>query len=67
MPIQVTEPLFAWDCLEDSRTLKTITQLLGGLPGAALVDWRGAGHRAKKERRQSGDIRSLPGPVEQER
>lgn len=32
MPIQVTEPLFAWDCLEDSRTLKTITQLLGASP-----------------------------------
>lgn len=37
MRIQTTKPLFAWDCLEDSPTLKTIKQLLEVLPDQALL------------------------------
>lgn len=37
MKIHVTKPLFAWDCLEDSPTLKTIKQLLETLPDAELL------------------------------
>ena len=36
MRIEVTKPLFAWDCLEDSPTLKTIKQLLDVIPDDAL-------------------------------
>lgn len=47
MRIQVTKPLFAWDCLEDSPTLKTIKQLLDILPDenllASLEEARGKG------------------------
>ena len=38
MRIRTTKPLFAWDCLEDSPTLKTIKQLLDGLPNEALIN-----------------------------
>ena len=31
MKIHVSKPLFAWDCLEDDPTLKTIKQLLDTL------------------------------------
>ena len=37
MRIQITKPLFAWDCLEDSPTLKTIQQLLEVIPDDALL------------------------------
>jgi hypothetical protein len=37
MRIQSTKPLFAWDCLEDSPTLKTIKQLLDVIPDEALL------------------------------
>ena len=37
MRIQVTKPLFAWDCLEDSPTLKTIKQLLEIIPDEKLL------------------------------
>lgn len=37
MRIQVTKPLFAWDCLEDSPTLKTIKQLLDIIPDDKLL------------------------------
>jgi hypothetical protein len=37
MRIQTTKPLFAWDCLEDSPTLKTIKQLLDVIPDQALL------------------------------
>jgi hypothetical protein len=37
LKIHVTKPLFAWDCLEDSPTLKTIKQLLETLPDAELL------------------------------
>jgi len=47
MLIQVTKPLFAWDCLEDSPSLATIRQLLAAVPDAALLaslrDARGKG------------------------
>lgn len=60
MPIQVTEPLFAWDCLEDSCTLKTSKQLLGGLPGAALVDWLTAARGIGRKKRDGN--RAIFGP-----
>jgi hypothetical protein len=38
MRIQATKPLFAWDALEDSPTLKTIQRLLEVIPDDALVN-----------------------------
>jgi hypothetical protein len=38
MRIQATKPLFAWDALEDSPTLKTIQRLLEVIPDRALLD-----------------------------
>lgn len=47
MRIQVGKPLFAWDCLEDSPSLKTIRDFLAVIPDAKLLDnlrtWRGKG------------------------
>jgi hypothetical protein len=47
MRVQINKPLFAWDCLEDSPTLKTIKQLLDILPDdtltASLREARGKG------------------------
>jgi len=37
MRIQSTKPLFAWDCLEDSPTLKTIKELLEVIPDERLL------------------------------
>lgn len=37
MRIHATKPLFAWDCLDDSPTLKTIKQLLEIIPDSALL------------------------------
>ena len=37
MRIEVTKPLFAWDCLEDSPTLQTIRQLLEVIPDGRLL------------------------------
>lgn len=38
MRVEITKPLFAWDCLEDSPTLKTIKLLLEVIPDHALLD-----------------------------
>jgi len=38
MRIQVTKPLFAWDCLEDSPSLKTVKQFLQAIPDGALLE-----------------------------
>jgi hypothetical protein len=38
MRIRQTKPLFAWDSLEDSPTLKTIKQLLEVIPDEPLLD-----------------------------
>jgi hypothetical protein len=38
MRIEITKPLFAWDSLEDSPTLKTIKQLLEVIPDQTLLD-----------------------------
>ena len=37
MRIQVAKPLFAWDCLEDSPTLKTVRGFLQALQKAAAA------------------------------
>jgi len=37
MRIPVTRPLFAWDCLEDSPSLRTVRDFLGALPDAKLL------------------------------
>lgn len=38
MRIAQTKPLFAWDCLDDSPSLKTIQDLLAAIPDAALLE-----------------------------
>jgi hypothetical protein len=38
MIIAQAKPLFAWDCLEDSPSLKTIRELLATLPDAQLLE-----------------------------
>lgn len=38
MRIVMTKPLFAWDCLEDSPTLKTVRELLQSLPDGRLLE-----------------------------
>lgn len=47
MHIHVTKPLFAWDCLDDSPSLKTIRDFLASIPDGKLLDglriWRGKG------------------------
>jgi Transposase DDE domain/Transposase domain (DUF772) len=46
MHITATKPLFAWDCLEDSPSLKTVKELLAVLPDGELL----AGLRAFRGR-----------------
>ena len=47
MRITITQPLFAWECLEDSPSLRTIREFLAAVPDArllhALHHWRGRG------------------------
>ena len=47
MRITTTQPLFAWEALEDSPSLKTIRQFLAAVPDGALLEslhrWRGRG------------------------
>jgi hypothetical protein len=38
MRIAMTRPLFAWDCLEDSPSLKTLRRFLEALPDGKLLD-----------------------------
>ena len=38
MRIEWTKPLFAWDCLEDSPTLKTLKELLAAIPDQRLLE-----------------------------
>ena len=37
MRIHVAKPLFAWDCLEDSPSLKTVRDLLATIPDGELL------------------------------
>lgn len=47
MRITTTQPLFAWECLEDSPSLRTIREFLAAVPDSrllnALYHWRGRG------------------------
>lgn len=47
MRIDQTRPLFAWDCLEDSPSLKTIREFLAAIGDGPLLEglrnWRGRG------------------------
>ena len=47
MRIAITKPLFAWDCLEDSPSLKTVRDFLATVPDGPLLhslrQWRGRG------------------------
>jgi len=47
MRILMTQPLFAWEALEDSPSLATIREFLAAVPDAALLEalsaWRGRG------------------------
>ncbi len=38
MRITHSKPLFAWDCLEDSPSLKTVRELLAAIPDGRLLD-----------------------------
>jgi hypothetical protein len=38
MHVAAAKPLFAWDCLEDSPSLKTIREILRSLPDAPLLE-----------------------------
>ena len=38
MIIHAAKPLFAWDCLEDSPSLRTIKDLLASLPDGRLLN-----------------------------
>ncbi len=38
MRIHVSQPLFAWDCLEDSPSVKTIRDFLASIPDAKLLE-----------------------------
>ncbi len=38
MKIQLTKPLFAWDCLEDSPSLTTVRQFLEAIPDGLLLE-----------------------------
>lgn len=38
MRIAQSKPLFAWDCLDDSPSLKTIRELLAAIPDGKLLD-----------------------------
>ena len=38
MIIHAAKPLFAWDCLEDSPSLRTIKDLLAALPDGKLLN-----------------------------
>jgi len=38
MRIAITKPLFAWDCLEDSSSLRTIRRFLEALPDGKLLE-----------------------------
>ena len=38
MRVQLAKPLFAWDCLEDSPSLKTVRQFLQSIPDGPLLD-----------------------------
>jgi hypothetical protein len=47
MRIHVSQPLFAWECLEDNPSLKTIRDFLASIPDGLLLEglrrWRGKG------------------------
>ena len=47
MRIHHAKPLFAWDCLDDNPSLKTVRDALKAIPDARLLDglraWRGKG------------------------
>jgi Transposase DDE domain/Transposase domain (DUF772) len=38
MRIAATQPLFAWECLDDSPSLQTVRELLASIPDAKLLD-----------------------------
>ncbi len=38
MRIELTKPLFAWDCLEDSPSLKTIKQFIESITDGPLLE-----------------------------
>ena len=47
MRITITRPLFAWEVLDDSPSLRTIREFLDAVPDAKLLNplhhWRGRG------------------------
>jgi hypothetical protein len=56
MIIHAANPRFAWDCIEDSPSLRTIRELLATLPDGKLLQWfrsslRSAESRSRRARR----------------
>jgi hypothetical protein len=65
MRITSTQPLFAWDALDDSRSLATLRELLAAIPDAkgrwARCDARSSPrHSAKKSPRETPHDRKPP-------
>lgn len=60
MRIAQTKPLFAWDCLEDSPSLKTIRELLAVVPDARLLE---SLRQARGKGRNDYSVRVLWGVV----
>ncbi len=57
MKVQLTKPLFAWDCLEDSPSLKTVRQFLEAIPEVSLA--------YQVTSPKAGDGETLPSLLEQ--
>ena len=38
MRIEITKPVFTWECLEDSPSLKTIKLFLDSIPDGPLLE-----------------------------
>jgi hypothetical protein len=60
MRIETTKPLFAWDCLEDSPSLKTIQAFLESVPDGKLIE---SLRRARGKGRNDYPIHVLWGTV----
>ena len=60
MIIHAAKPLFAWDCLEDSPSLRTIRELLAALPDGKLLH---SLRTARGKGRDDGPVSALWGAV----
>jgi Transposase DDE domain/Transposase domain (DUF772) len=58
MRIAATQPLFAWECLEDSPSLQTVRELLASIPDAKLLE---SLHQARGKGRDDYPVTALWG------